>query len=201
MEGSSGPRQLRGVDAGPQEILRAPEATDRRPEGVAKLGQIIRGAIGQCPVRLSPDIFGGVEFGRVGREEVDVEPGMVHEEALDVAAPMDGPAIPQQVHGAPEMAQQVAQKALDIQAREIPGAAVEIERDLTPPGRYGHPTADREAIVAIPVSQRGGLPPRRPRPSDIGDEQESALIDEHEVGASVGGVFLSGAKRFASTAR
>jgi hypothetical protein len=33
--------------------LRATEATDRRPQGLAKLGQIIRGAIGQCTIGLS----------------------------------------------------------------------------------------------------------------------------------------------------
>jgi hypothetical protein len=36
------------------------------------------------------------------------------EEVLDVATPMDRPAIPQQVHRATEMAQQVAQKGLDV---------------------------------------------------------------------------------------
>ena len=187
-----------------QDHRRSCERRRRRiavPREWRSFGQIIRGAIGQCPVRLSPDIFGGVEFGRVGREEVDVQPGMACEEVLDVAAPMDGPAIPEQIHGAREMAQQVAQKGFDVQAREIAGAAVEIERDLTPPGRHGHPTADREAIVAIPVPQRGGLPPRRPGPPDIGDEQEAALINEHEVGPPAIGVFLSGARRFASTAR
>ena len=189
------------MDTGPEEVLRATDSTDRCSKGVAKLAEIIRAAIGECTVGLGPDVLGGVEFGRVGREEVDVQPAMAHEEVLDVAAPMDRSAIPQQVHRAPEMAQQLAQKGLDVQAREIPGAAVEIERDLPSPGRDGHPTADRKTIVTIPVPQHGGRPPRCPRPPDIGDEQKSALIDEHEVGAPPGGVFLSGARRSASTAR
>ena len=151
-------------------MLRATEAADRGPKGVAEFGQIVWGAIRESPVGLGPDVLGGVEFGRVGGEEVDVQPRMAREEALDVAAPVDGAPIPEQVHGAPEVAQQVAKEGLDVEPREVAGAAIEIERDLAPPGRHGHPTADREAIVAIPVPQVGGLPAGRPGPPDIGDE-------------------------------
>ncbi len=97
-------------------------------------------------------------------------PRIARAEALDVAAPVDGATVPEQIDGAPEVTQQVSKEGLDVEAREIAGAAVKIERDLAPPGRHGHPTADREAIVAISVPQIGGLPAGRPGPPDIGDE-------------------------------
>ena len=118
--------------------MRATEAADRGAKSVAELDQIVRGAIGEGAVGLAPDVLGGVEFGRIGGEEVHVQPGMARAEALDVAAPVDGATVPEQIDGAPAVAQQVAKEGLDVEAGEIAGAAVEIERDLAPAGRHRH---------------------------------------------------------------
>jgi hypothetical protein len=88
---------------------------------VAEFGQIVWGAIRESPVGLGPDVLGGVEFGRVGGEEVHVQPGMAPEEALDVAAPVDGAPVPEQIDGAPKVAQQEAKEGLDVEAGEIAG--------------------------------------------------------------------------------
>lgn len=101
---------------------------------MAECGEIVRGVIGEGTVGLGPDVLGGVEFGRIGGEEVNVEPGMARAEALDVVAPVDGATVPEQIDGAPEVTQQVSKEGLDVEAREIAGAAVKIERDLAPPG-------------------------------------------------------------------
>ena len=68
-----------------------------------------------------------------------MQPGMAREEALDVAAPVDGTPVPEQIDGAPEVAQQVAKEGLDVEAGKIARAAVEIERDLAPSGRHATP--------------------------------------------------------------
>jgi hypothetical protein len=51
----------------------------------------------------------------------------------------------------------------------------------------------------MPKARR--VPHGRPGLADVGNEQKAALIKEREVGASMRGVFLTGAIRHASTGR
>jgi hypothetical protein len=66
---------------------------------------------------------------------VDVQAGMPPEEAPDVAAPVDGTPVPEHIDRAPQVAQQVTEEGLDVEASESAGAAVEIERELAPARR------------------------------------------------------------------
>lgn len=168
---------------------------------MAELGEIVRGAVGEGSISLSPDELGGVELGRVRREVVDVQPGMAREEGGDITAAVDRTTVPEQVYGAGEMPEQVAQERLDVEAGEIAGATVEIDGQPPLLGRDRQPAADRQAIVPVAMAQGRGLPSRGPRPTDVGNEQKPTLIDEDEVGAPARGVFLSGARPCASTGR
>jgi hypothetical protein len=83
MEGRiSGPRQVRGVDAAPEETLPTAEAMDGRVQAPPELGQIIGCTVGQRLVILGPDILRGLEFRRVGREEMDLQVRARPEERL-----------------------------------------------------------------------------------------------------------------------
>ncbi len=126
---------------------------------------------------------------------------MVGEEGLHLAPAVDGAAIPEQVDRAAKMPEQVPKERADVETREIAGAASKIEREPLAPGRDREPAADGEPIVAVAVAQTGGLALGCPGPTDVGDEQKAALIDEHEMGATSSGVFLSGANPRASTGR
>ena len=101
--------------------MRATEAANRGAKRVAECGEIVRGAIGEGAVGLAPDVLGGVEFGRIGGEEVHVQPGMARAEALDVAAPVDGATVSEQIDGAQEVAQQVSKEGLDVEPVRLRG--------------------------------------------------------------------------------
>ena len=105
---------------------------------------------------------------------------------------MDRAAIPEQVDGTPQMAEQVLEEGVDVEAAEIARATPEIERYAPPLGRNRQSATNREAIVTVAMADAGSLPLGRPSPADVGDEQESALIDEHEMGATSSGIFIRG---------
>jgi hypothetical protein len=180
-------------------------ACDRRRRRVASLRQSRSSrrssgtAIGEFVVRPGPDVLRRIEFGRVRREVVNVKSGMVGQERSDLAMSMDRAAIPQQVDGTAEVAEQMLEEGADVEAREISRPTPEIERQVPPPWRHGQSAADRQPIVAVAVAQARRLPARCPRPADVGDKQKAALIDEHEMGATSSGVFLSAAMPHAST--
>lgn len=189
------------MDARPEEVPRTPKAADRRVQSLPEIGQIIRRTVGERLVSLSPDVLRRIEFGCVRREVMDVEARVVREEGPNLAAAVDGAAIPEQVHGAAQVPEQVLEERADVEASEIAGATAEIERQAPPLGRHRHPAADREAVVPVAVPQIRRLPSGRPGPAHVGDEQKTALIDEDEMGATSSGVFLSGAIPHASSAR
>jgi hypothetical protein len=171
------------------------------PSRWTEFAEIIRGAVGEGLVRLSPHVLRRVEFWRVCREVVDLQPRVAPEKCLDLPAAVDGSAIPEEIHRAAQMPEQVKQERPHVKASERAGPTPEIECHPTPLGRHRQPAADREAVVAVPMTQVRRPPSRHPRAAHGGDEQKAALIDEDEMGATSSGVFLSGASRPGSTGR
>ncbi len=123
------------------------------------------------------------------------------QEGPDLAPAMDRAAIPEQVDRAAEVAQEMTEEGLDIEAGEIVGATPQVEGHAPAPRRYGQGTTDRQPVVPVAVADAWRLARGRPRAVHIRDEQEPALIDEHEVSAAASGVFLSAAIPSASTGR
>lgn len=104
---SARPRQIRSVDARPEEMLRAAKAADRGVQSLPEIGQIIRRTVGERLVSLGPDVLRRIEFGRVRREVMDMQTRMLVEERSDLAPPVDRAAVPQQVDGAAQMSEQM----------------------------------------------------------------------------------------------
>jgi hypothetical protein len=123
------------------------------------------------------------------------------EERPDLAPAMDRTAIPEQVDRSAQVAQEVTEEGLDIEAGEIVAPAPQIQCHPPALGRHRQPATDRQTVVAVPVTDARRLSLGRPGPAHIRDKQEPALIDEHEMGATSSGVFLSAASPPASTER
>src|SRR5579863_164260 len=65
----------------------------------------------------------------------------------------------------------------------------------------GYPADGRDTVVLISMPKYGGLSYRAPRFADGGDQEEARSVNKDEVGRQPRGVFLHGARRFASTFR
>jgi hypothetical protein len=182
-------------------LLGASESANGTPQLSPQLCEIVGGAICQGLVGAGPDVLGGIEFRSIGREAVHSYPGVSGEEGRDFATAVNAAAIPQEVHGAAQMAEQMLEERADIEPREVAGLPAEVEGHAAPPGRDAQPGTDRQAVAAVAVAQIRGLALGGPGPTDVGDEQEPAFVDEDQMGATSSGVFLSGASLPASTAR
>jgi hypothetical protein len=147
-----------------------------------------------------PHVLGGIEFRRMGGEVVHMESRMRDEEVPDLPPPMDQPTIPQQVDPTAEVAQEVTQEGLDIEAREIVSDTGGRGHALAF-GRHRQSAADRQAIVAVPVPDARRLALGRPGAADVGDQPKSAFIDGQEMSATSSSVFLSATTRPASIRR
>jgi hypothetical protein len=106
------------VNAGTQEVLGTAKAADLGIEVMPEFAQVVRRAVGEGAIGLRPDILGRVEFGGVRRELVDVEARVDGQEGPHLPAAMEGAAIPEQVHRAPQVSKQMLQEGPDVEARE-----------------------------------------------------------------------------------
>src|SRR5262245_14131647 len=141
-------------------------------------------------ISLGPHVLGRIEFRCVRREGVGLESRMSREECTDFSPAMNWTAIPEQVDRSAQMTQEVTEKGLDVDPGEVMRTTPEVERHPPMLRRDCHPAADGQPIVAVPVPDTRRLPLRRPSPPNIGYEQEPALIDEHEMGATSRGAFF-----------
>jgi len=163
-------------------------------------GQVHGCSVGKRSIRLVPDILGWVELGGVCWEAVDVQAATIADELLDFFTPVDRPLIPHQNHGTPQVTKQVVDKRLDVEAGEIPGSTAEIEGHPPAFGRYGQGTDDRDPVLLVEMVEDRGPAFGGPAATDVGNEQEPALVHEDEMGPKCALFFLSGAIPFASTA-
>lgn len=201
MERSSCPRQIGSIDTGPKECLRSANSSHRVSEHPVQLDQVRGRTVGQGAVGLVPDIFGRVEFRRIGREKVRMESWMGVEPLLDFPTAMDRSPIPQQDHRPPKMPEQVLQERSDIQPREIAGTKVKIEGQPPSSGRHGQGTDRRDPVLLVEIVNDRRFPFGGPGAGHVRDEQETGFIEEDQMGPTSFGVFLYAASGTASNAQ
>jgi len=99
------------------------------------------------------------------------------------------------------MPQQVFEKIPDVQPVKVPGATPQVKGHALP--FRGHPQrADGgDPILLVHISDNRCFPSRSPSAGNVGNEEKTALIEKHQMGANFFGVFLYGASGTASNAR
>ena len=181
------------MNAGPKKLLGVSDAMHRAAQSAAKLDNIFGGSIGQTVFGFGPYKLIRVKFWGVGREPMRMEPGVVAEKLLDDCAPVDGAAIPQQHNRCAQMAEEVAQKADDLHPRDVGGMETKVKSK--PLSRWGNSDGGdgRNPLPPVAVSEDGGTAHRRPGLAHVRNEEESAFVEEHEMGPKSLGFFLSSA--------
>jgi hypothetical protein len=116
---SSGPWQVRNIDTGPEQALRAAESPDGTGQVSSELGKIVGGPIGQSLVCPVPDVLGRIELRGIGREVMDVHSGVAGERGRDFAAAVNASAIPQEIDRPAEVPEEILQEGADVEAAEV----------------------------------------------------------------------------------
>ena len=189
------------MDTGPEQLLRGARFLKGSAEQPVE-GRDVRGrTVGQSTVALAPDVFSGVEFRRVGRKRLDVQPGMPPDELLEFTPAMNRPPIPEQDHRPSEMAQQLPEEATDIQAVEATGLEAHVQRQAALLGRDRHRANGGDVPLFIEVPRVRRLALRGPGPLKVWNEEEATLVEERQMRPQLLSVFLYAASDTASNAR
>ncbi len=189
------------MDTGPQQPLGPSKAVERTAQPRPKLGDVLWRTIGERVLGLGPDTLVRVEFRGVGWEPMDVKPCVRAQEVLDDDAPVNGAAIPQEHHRSTQMPQKVAQESDDLHAGDVDRVETNVQPETRSGWGHGDTGDDGNAIPSIAVFEQRGISDRRPGPADVRDEEESAFVEEDEMGPTCSGLFLDAATRVSSSAR
>lgn len=174
---------------------------DSLAESTCKLDNIFGRAIGQRVFGFGPHKLIGIEFGGIGRKSMHMEPLALANELFNDDACVNGAAVPEQHNWAAQVAQQVTQEADDLHPRNV--GAVETEVKSKPLMRRGDTDGGdgRNPLPAVAVSKDRSLADWRPGLAHVRNEEESAFIEEHEMGPKSLGFFLTRATPASSNVR
>jgi hypothetical protein len=115
------PWLFRRLDAGQEKRLGAPKASHRRVKLVPKIDEVVRGAVRQFAMGVSPNELRRVELRCVRGEVVAAQPRMLRDEDLNVAMSMGATAIPQKIdHAKREALLHQMQRILPDQVTHAP---------------------------------------------------------------------------------
>ena len=179
------------LDAPAEERRRGSQATDFLREDVHEFGRRIGPAVGQTGLEEIPDALVGVELRSVRGEGLQVQPGGAGEQLLHGFPAVNAAIVQQDDEVAGDLAQQMAEKRRDFLALDILLVQLAVQRTPEAFGADSDARDGRDAVVRVPVAHDRRLPHRPPGLPDRGDQEETRLVDEDEVGPQPRGVFFT----------
>ena len=181
-------------DEGAQERIDSLNAATVVAGGLGERWKITEAGVGQgVGFQVRPEVFGGIEFRCVGREEHRVKAGCSRKEALRDSCSVSVKSIPQQNDAAGDLPQQEAEERDHFGAVDI-GRRVESKVQVQSLAVGGHAQGRNHGdflMVADAVAQNRGLPTRTPRAAQDGRHQNAALIQEDEMRIQAMAFFLA----------
>ncbi len=187
------------LNTGTQQSLGTAHPSERTAQVVSQLRAGFMDAVGQVPFSMSPHMFHRVQFRRIARKPVDMQARLLGQERLDVPAPVDFTAIPNNEHMSSQMKQQLVQERNDIQPGDIVGMEPRVKPQPLSSGRDSQDADDRYFVPPVAVPQDWSLANGSPCPTDIGNQQKAALVEKAQMGTKSFSLFLYVAKPAPST--
>lgn len=179
------------VDASPKTALGPFDGSKCSAEVTTHRGDIVGATVGETPFGVGPDGFVGVELRGVGRKEFEMQP---REPAADFANPvsfMNAGVVPDHDDVPAEVSQQVAEELADLAVPDVVRVTLEVQADAPTPGRNGDPRDHGDAIMPVAMMNDGRLTARSPGLSHRGDQEETRLVYEDDVGTQPRSVFFT----------
>lgn len=155
-----------------------------------EVSQIAGNTVGQGAFEIRPNELIRIEFGRISREPVDVEPGMSAEKFLGHLPPVRLAVVPEENHLSAKVTQELAQKSRHFWSLDVlPGMETGIKGQAPPSRRDGKGRDGRNLVPMHGTTQDRRLTTGGPGSMNCRNQQESSFVEENEVGSESFGFF------------
>lgn len=193
------PRQFRMINTGTQQSLGTTHPSKRTAQVVSQLRAGFMDAVGQIPFSMSLHIFHGIQFRRIARKPIDMQTRLPGQERLNFFASVNFSAIPNDKYLSPQMTQQLAQERNNLQPCDIAGMEPSVKSQPPSRRRNSQYTDNRYFVPAVAMPQDRSLTNGSPCPTDIGNQQKTALVKKSKMSVKPFGLFLYAARPAPST--
>jgi len=188
-------RQARVTQECEREMSLPSNPGEAQTEGAAKPAEILGAHVGEFgPFDVAPDLFDGIEIGRVCGQPLDGQPGALPRQIRGHRpAPVRAESVPDEDHAsASEVAFELAQEADEGHVGVAAGMGMEVEAGASAvPSKSQRPGHGQALPVTAGVGQDGRVPAGRPRPTDDGLLRDAAFVLEDEPSVLALGVFFT----------
>ena len=141
---------------------------------------------------IAPDVFDGIEFGCVGREEMRMQARVVRKKLAGALRAMGLKTVPNQGDGSGELLEEHA-KEMDDSTRIDVGVGVKpkIQVEILPLGRYAKCRNHRHFLMrARTLIEQRRLASWTPRAANQGRHRHATFVDKDEPRLQARGFFL-----------
>jgi hypothetical protein len=167
----------------------------------SQLDDVLWCTIGQSEFGFGPHKLIGIKLWGIGWKSMHLEALVLANELLDDDAPVDRAAIPEQYNRSAQVPQKVTQEPDDLHPRNIGAVETEVKSKALARWGDGNGGDGRNPLSRIAVSEDRGMADRRPGLAHVRDEEESAFVEEDEMGPKSSGFFLTRATAASSSVR
>lgn len=177
-----------------EQMLLSTNLADSLLGGGFEFRQSFGSIVGQgMTLQIAPTVFVGVQFGRVGREELGLQTPAAGQKRFHLFPPMSVEAIPNQKHLAPQVPQQIAQEGDHLL---LANGAIRMEMEI--PAQTASLRRDRQRTHQRDVSmmprtglQHGRLAAWRPGAVHERRQKYAGFINENYRALIAGGFFFN----------
>ncbi len=156
---------------------------------------VVRDAVCQASLKVTPDELIGVKLGRISREVKGLDSGMSFKELLNDLGTVEGASVPEQDDWAPEMTTKVIEELPDLLGPDVP-IGIKTRKEPESLSSWGDSDGgdSRDFCPTPSDNEDWRFSSDRPASLDVGNKRESALIQEGQAGSKLSGLFLYGAR-------
>ena len=152
-------------------------------------------AVGQVSLEVRPDPLIGIKLRRISGEVNGMDSRISFQESLGKFGFVERAAVPEKEERTSDLAAEVPEKPSDLLAPNVSvGIKAGVEAEAFSLGRDRDGGDGRDFSPASGDHERWCFSFNRPGSLEIGDERESALIQEYQAGSKLSGLFLYEAK-------
>lgn len=183
------------MHASSQSPWRSLEGAKRRVEPLVEDVEIIGATVGHSGLGIGPDAFVGIQFGRVGRKELDMEAWIAAAQLANRLSFVDRGVVEDGDHVASEVAQHVTEERAHLGLADVVAMAAEVESHPAAQRADRQSRDHRETVVPVVVGDLRCLSAGRPGPPKGRDQEEPRFVDEEEMRFPARGVFFTCGQR------
>src|SRR6266849_2620447 len=124
-------REIRAGDAAAEGPRGAPDAAESGEEVAGEGGDAVGAAIGEGGFREGPDALVGVQFRRVGRQELEMETWEAVTQSPDGRASVDAAIVPQHDDRPAQVTEKMAEKLTDLGLVDVRPMQAVVETEVS----------------------------------------------------------------------